>query len=121
MGCLPEAQLKPPLSMQMPPTPVPWPPIHFVSDETMMSAPCSKGLVRYGVENVESTMSGMFFSWPIAEMASRSQISRAGLDTVSQNSARVLSSMAARKFSGSSASTNFTVMPIVGRMSLNCV
>ena len=87
----------------------------------MMSAPCEKGWVRYGVLNVESTMSGMFFACAIADTASRSTISSAGLDTVSQNTARVLSSMALAKFSGSSASTNLTVMPRVGRMSLNCV
>mmetsp|Transcript_7243 Transcript_7243/g.18421 ORF Transcript_7243/g.18421 Transcript_7243/m.18421 type:complete len:306 (-) Transcript_7243:438-1355(-) len=120
-GCLPAPHLKPPLSITMPPMPVPWPPIHFVRELMMMSAPCSKGLHRYGVEKVLSTMSGMPKSCATAEMASRSQISSAGLDTVSQNTARVLSLMAARKFSGFSASTNVTVMPRVGRMSLNCV
>mmetsp|Transcript_31841 Transcript_31841/g.73544 ORF Transcript_31841/g.73544 Transcript_31841/m.73544 type:complete len:201 (-) Transcript_31841:387-989(-) len=124
-GCLPAPQLMLPLTTElsttMPPTPVPWPPTHLVSEEHTMSAPNSKGLQRYGVENVESTTSGRPFSWASLEISSRSAISSAGFDTVSQKKQRVLSSMAATNAAGSLTSTKRTVMPILGRMSLNCV
>ena len=54
-------------------------------------------------------------------MAFRSATSKPGLLTVSQKRAFVLSVMAAAKFSGLLGSTNFTVMPILGKMSLNWV
>ncbi len=57
-GCLPPAQLNFPESITIPPIEVPWPPSHLVSEWTTMSAPCSMGRQRYGVEKVESTMSG---------------------------------------------------------------
>ena len=55
-----------------------------------MSTPNSKGLQRTGVEKVESAINGTPFSCARLAMVSRSQISRAGLDTVSQKKARVL-------------------------------
>ncbi len=45
--------------------------------------------------------------------------SDAGLEMVSVKTARVLSSMAAATSSGLLASTNLTLIPMVGRMSLN--
>ena len=86
-----------------------------------MSHPWASGWVKYGVENVASTTTGIPCAFAIAETLSRSVISRAGFETVSQNSARVLSSMAFAKASGSFESTNLTLMPSFGRMSLNCV
>ena len=50
-----------------------------------------------------------------------SATSKAGLLTVSVKKARVFSSAASAKALGEFESTNFTVMPKVGRMSLNCV
>ena len=50
-----------------------------------------------------------------------SATSNAGLLTVSVKKARVFSSAAAAKAAGEFESTNFTVMPNVGRMSLNWV
>ena len=85
-------QLKPPLSMTMPPTPVPWPPIPWWRGDDDVRA-VREGLGEVGVLNVESTISGMFFACAIADTASRSTISSAGLGAVSQNR-RVLSSMA---------------------------
>ena len=77
------------------------------------------GLVRYGVLKVLSTIKGMPLSWAILEIASRSAISSAGFETDSTKKARVLASIALRKFSGSVLSTKRTVMPKPGRMSLN--
>jgi hypothetical protein len=55
-----------------------------------MSTPNSNGLHRYGVLKVESAMRGMPFSWAKVAIVSKSQISRAGLETVSQKNALVL-------------------------------
>src|SRR5688572_20532518 len=38
---------------------VPWPPRNLVAECTTMSAPCSNGLMRFGVAIVLSTMSGV--------------------------------------------------------------
>jgi hypothetical protein len=92
MGCLPAAQLNVAPSTTRPPMLVPCPPSHLVSEWQTMSAPCLRGWVRYGVENVESTTSGTPLACAMVEMASRSQTSRAGLEQVSQKNARVLSS-----------------------------
>ncbi len=71
--------------------------------------------------NVSSTISGRPILWASSLMALMSATSKAGLLTVSVKKARVFSSAAAAKAEGEFESTNFTVMPSVGRMSLNCV
>eukprot|EP00967_Tisochrysis_lutea_P159119 scaffold328435_cov48-Tisochrysis_lutea.AAC.1 len=107
-GCLPAPHLNLPASMTMPPIPVPWPPIHLVSEWTTTSAPYEMGLVRYGVEKVASTMSGKPMLCAFSAIFSRSHTTQAGLETVSQKKARVFSSAALRKFSGSVSSTKRT-------------
>ena len=60
---------------------------------------------------VLSTISGMPASLAIAETASRSETTPPGLARLSRNRARVLSVIAARKFSGSSLSTKVVFQP----------
>jgi hypothetical protein len=93
----------------------------LVSEWITTSAPNEIGFVRYGVENVASTISGTPTACASSATALRSTISRAGLEHVSQKKARVLSSAAAAKALGSVASTKRTSMPNLGRMSLNIV
>ena len=104
----------------MPPVPLPWPPSHVVREVTMISAPKSKHLVRYDAEGAVHD-EGHVVVGATLEMASKSQISRAGLDTDSQATGAGLVINGGPMFSGSFMSTNLTVIPRVGRMSLNCV
>ena len=86
-----------------------------------MSAPNESGCDRYGVVNVESTTSGTPTLCAASATLSSSTMTHAGLETDSQKKARVLSSAALTKLAGSVSSTKRTVMPMVGRMSLNIV
>ena len=61
-----------------PPIAVPCPPINFVADSTTISAPCSIGLIRYGVPNVLSMIRGIPALCAIAEIASISATSHSG-------------------------------------------
>ena len=71
--------------------------------------------------NVSSTINGRPILWASSLIALMSATSNAGLLTVSVKKARVFSSAAAAKADGEFESTNFTVIPNVGRMSLNWV
>ena len=66
-----------------------------------MSAPNSKGLDKYGVAKVLSTIKGILFSCAISEILSISQIFIPGLPMVSINTALVLLFIASLKLSGS--------------------
>ena len=72
-----------PESTTTPPIEVPCPPMNLVAECTTMSAPCSIGLIRYGVGIVLSTIRGMPASWAMAATASKSSVSSLGLPTVS--------------------------------------
>ena len=78
-----------------PPIVVPCPPMNFVSEWTTMSAPYSIGRSRIGVATVLSTISGTPCLWAILASASMSQMFPAGLPTLSQYTAPVLSSISA--------------------------
>ena len=86
-------QGKRPLSTMAPPSVVPWPPMNLVSECTTMSAPYSIGRSRIGVATVLSTISGTPCACATAASASMSQMLPAGLPTLSQKTARVLSSI----------------------------
>ena len=104
-----------PLSTMMPPSVVPWPPMNFVSEWTTMSAPYSIGRSRIGVATVLSTISGMPWLWATLASASMSQMLPAGLPTLSQKNARVLSSISFSIAAGWSLSAKRTVTPELGQ------
>ncbi len=89
-----------------PPIDVPWPQINFVAEWTIISAPYSMGLHRYGVGNVLSMISGIPASCAIFATASISRTLINGLPIVSANIAFVFLVIAFLKFSGSSGFTN---------------
>ncbi len=68
--------------------------MNFVADSTTISAPCSRGLMRYGVANVLSTIRGIPCLWAISESFSKSDTLELGFPSVSVNSALVFSSIA---------------------------
>jgi len=71
-----------------------WPPRNFVSEFTTMSAPCSDGRSRIGVATVLSTMKRQAHDHgPLAPDLRLSADFPAGLPTLSQKTARVLSSI----------------------------
>ena len=76
-----------------------------------MSAPNSKGRVRYGVAMVLSTMSGMRCRLAMSPIACRSTMTPPGLAIDSTKIALVRSLMAASKVDGSSESAQRTVQP----------
>ena len=84
----------------MPPRVVPWPPMNFVSECTTMSAPYSIGRSRIGVATVLSTISGTPCRCATSANASMSQMFPAGLPMLSQNTARVFSSISRSMASG---------------------
>ena len=86
-----------------------------------MSAPCSIGFKRMGVATVLSTISGTPCAWATAASASMSQMLPAGLPTLSQKTARVLSSISPAIASGASDSAKRTVMPWLGSTWANSV
>ena len=83
--------------------------MNFVSEWMTTSAPCSTGRTRMGVATVLSTMSGMACRCATSASASRSQTLPAGLPTVSQNTARVFSSISASMSAAWSDFANRTV------------
>ena len=86
-----------------------------------MSAPCSKGRIRYGVAIVLSTMSGMVWRLAMAAMAARSVMTPPGLAIDSTKIARVFSLIAARTAASSSRSTNVADQPKRRIVCPNCV
>ena len=100
----------------MPPIEVPWPPMNLVAEWITMSAPWSKGRSRKGVGIVLSTTSGIPASCAIFETAAKSSVSSLGFPTVSAKIAFVFFVSAFRKLSGSFGSTNFTSIPIFGKV-----
>jgi hypothetical protein len=95
--------------------------MNFVSDSTTISAPYSIGLSRIGVATVLSTISGTPCLWAASAIASMSQTLPAGFPTLSQNTARVSSSINLSMLAGRSSSENRTVTPCRGRMCANSV
>ena len=88
--------------------------MNFVADSMTMSAPCSRGLKRYGVAKVLSTTSGTPCLWHISARASMSMRLALGLPMVSTNTALVLSLIAASNLpmgSGCVGSTNVHPTP----------
>ena len=83
-----------------PPSVVPCPPMNLVSECTTMSAPYSNGRSRIGVATVLSTIRGTPCLCATLAMASMSQMLPAGLPTLSQNTALVLSSISASMLAG---------------------
>ena len=81
-----------------------------------MFAPSSNGFTRYGEADVLSMTIGTPASFAIGTTSSNGKTSQRGLPIVSPKMSFVLSVMASRKFSGRLGSTNFTVMPILGRV-----
>ena len=81
---MPEAtQSNLPESTMTPPNEEPCPPMNFVAECTTISAPCSIGLIRYGVPNVLSITSGILCACAILAIASISTTSELGLPSVS--------------------------------------
>ena len=81
----------------------------------MMSAPHSRGRMRYGVATVLSMTSGTPASWATAATASMSRMSFFGLEIVSPKNSLVFGCTAARQDSTSSgSSTKLTSMPSFG-------
>jgi hypothetical protein len=81
-GNLPLFQANLPESTMTPPMLVPWPPMYFVAEATMMSTPCSIGATR-PIPTVLSTMKGTPAAWAILAIASKSGTSSFGLPIVS--------------------------------------
>ena len=76
-----------------------------------MSAPCSIGRHRYGVAMVASMISGRPRSWATSASAATSVTSPEGFATISANTQRVRSVIAARNASGSSPAHERRVDP----------
>src|ERR1051325_437710 len=95
----------------MPPMVVPCPPMNLVSECTTTSAPYSIGRSRIGVATVLSTISGTPCRCATSASASMSQMLPAGLPTLSQNTARVLSSISASIEGGAAESAQRTGAP----------
>ena len=69
---------------------------------------------------VLSTISGRPCAWAMAAIASRSATMPSGFETLSTNTARVWSSIAAAKFCGSRGSTNLACQPNCGKVWVIC-
>ena len=74
--------------------------MNFVSECTTTSAPCSIGFSKMGVATVLSTISGTPCRCATSARAAMSQMFPAGLPTLSQNTARVRSSINGSMASG---------------------
>jgi hypothetical protein len=73
-----------PESIMMPPMDVPCPPMYLVSEWITISAPCSKGLHKYGVATVLSTINGTLCLCAMSAKRSISTMLPAGLPIDSQ-------------------------------------
>src|SRR5258708_6024142 len=103
-----------PESTMAPPMEVPLPDRNLVVEWMTKVAPHSIGRQSQGEAMVLSTISGTPASSAIFAIASMSLITPPGLARLSMKNALVLGVNALRKFSGSSASTNFADQPNLG-------
>ena len=93
-------------------------PLMYFDDElTTTSAPRVIGCIRYGVDTVLSTISGIPCACATSATALISVTSSLGLPIVSANTTLVLSVISSSKHSGLLSATYFTVMPKLSRSS----
>jgi len=92
----------------------------LVADSTTMSAPCLRGWHTYPPPpKVLSQMSGMPCLDAMALSARKSGTEKRGLPMVSTYRALVWESMRDSNDAGSSSLANLTLMPSLGRVTLN--
>ena len=80
---LPLLQSNLPPSIIIPPIEVPFPVMYFVVEWITISAPCSIGLIKYGVATVLSTINGSFCFFAVFDISDKSKTSSFGFPIVS--------------------------------------